>query len=106
LDERCGKWGKQPFAWFATRSIDWGGPALRSEGANGLPGAHFEFRRTKGRRFRAAKVIVAALLFFVSLSSLHAFPDYLAYSNEIAGGPSHTYRLVANSNADWGQGLK
>ncbi len=57
-------------------------------------------------RWRIAKVAVAALLLFAAVSSLHAFPDYLAYSNEIAGGPSHTYRLVADSNDDWGQGLK
>jgi hypothetical protein len=40
------------------------------------------------------------------VSSLHAFPDFLAYSNEAFGGPSHTYRVVTDSNADWGQGLK
>jgi hypothetical protein len=53
-----------------------------------------------------AKVAVVALLIFAAISSLRCFPDYLAYSNEIAGGPSHTYRLVTDSNADWGQGLK
>jgi hypothetical protein len=53
-----------------------------------------------------AKVAVAALLVFTMVSSLRCFPDYLAYSNEIAGGPSQTYRMVTDSNADWGQGLK
>ncbi len=54
----------------------------------------------------AARVAVCALLLLTVVSSLHAFPDLLAYSNEAAGGPSHTYRLVTDSNADWGQGLK
>ena len=54
----------------------------------------------------AAKVAVAALLLLTVVSSLHSFPDYLAYSNEAAGGPSHTYRIVTDSNADWGQSLK
>jgi hypothetical protein len=53
-----------------------------------------------------AKVAVAALLVFTMVSSLRCFPDFLAYSNEIAGGPSRTYRIVTDSNADWGQGLK
>jgi Dolichyl-phosphate-mannose-protein mannosyltransferase len=53
-----------------------------------------------------ARVAIAALLLFTVVSSLHCFPDFLAYSNEIAGGPSRTYRIVTDSNADWGQGLK
>ncbi len=53
-----------------------------------------------------ARVAVCALLLLTVVSSLHAFPDYLAYSNEAVGGPSHTYRLATDSNADWGQTLK
>lgn len=53
-----------------------------------------------------ARVGVCALLLLTVVSSLHAFPDYLAYANEAAGGPSHTYRLATDSNADWGQTLK
>lgn len=58
------------------------------------------------RRSRAFATGIAALLLFAAASSLHAFPDYLAYSNEAFGGPSNTYRVVTDSNADWGQGLK
>jgi hypothetical protein len=58
------------------------------------------------RRSRALSFAVAALLVFDVVSSLRAFPDFLAYSNEIAGGPSRTYRLVSDSDVDWGQGLK
>ena len=57
-------------------------------------------------RSMVGRVAIAALLLFDVISSLHAFPDFLAYSNEIAGGPSQTYRLVADADDDWGQGLK
>jgi hypothetical protein len=57
-------------------------------------------------RSKAIRIAVAALLLLTTISSLHAFPDYLAYSNEAAGGPSHTYRLATDSNSDWGQELK
>jgi 4-amino-4-deoxy-L-arabinose transferase-like glycosyltransferase len=52
------------------------------------------------------KVAVAALLLLTVFSSLHSYPNFLAYSNELFGGPSHTYRFATDANADWGQGLK
>jgi 4-amino-4-deoxy-L-arabinose transferase-like glycosyltransferase len=66
----------------------------------GAAAASFVTRSTLG------KVFVAALLLFTVVSSLHAFPDYLAYSNELVGGPSHDYLVLADANSDWGQGLK
>jgi Dolichyl-phosphate-mannose-protein mannosyltransferase len=39
-------------------------------------------------------------------SSLHAFPSYIAYSNEIWGGPTKTYKYLSDSNSDWAQQLK
>jgi hypothetical protein len=57
-------------------------------------------------RSMPGRVAVGALLVFTAVSSLHAYPDYLAYSNEAFGGPSNTWRLVTDSNDDWGQGLK
>jgi len=57
-------------------------------------------------RSALGKVFVAALLLLLVGSSLHAFPDYLAYSNELIGGPSHNYLVFADANSDWGQGLK
>jgi Dolichyl-phosphate-mannose-protein mannosyltransferase/Tetratricopeptide repeat len=58
------------------------------------------------RRSRSWAIAVGALLVFAAASSLHAFPDYLAYANEAFGGPSNSYRLVTDSNGDWAQGLK
>ncbi len=51
-------------------------------------------------------IAATALVLLTVISSLRAFPDFLAYSNELTGGPSHTYRYVADANADWGQGFK
>ena len=62
--------------------------------------------REMARRSRGWAIAVTALLVFAAASSLHAFPDYLAYSNEAFGGPSNTYRLVSGTNGDWAQGLK
>lgn len=57
-------------------------------------------------RSMPGKIAVGALLAFTIVSSLHSFPDFLAYSNEAFGGPANTWRVVTDSNDDWGQGLK
>jgi hypothetical protein len=57
-------------------------------------------------RSRLAGGVIAALIVAHAASSLHAFPNYLIYSNEITGGPSKTYRVMHGPNVDWGQGLK
>lgn len=50
---------------------------------------------------------VAALLLFHVVSSARAFPtSYMAYSNELWGGPPATYKYLTDSNTDWGQQLK
>jgi len=38
-------------------------------------------------------------------SGLSAFPNPLAYANEAWGGPRNTYRVLNDSNVDWGQQL-
>lgn len=55
---------------------------------------------------RVGAAAVGGLVLFAAISSLHAYPSYLAYSNEAFGGPSNTYRVVTDANADWGQSLK
>ena len=49
---------------------------------------------------------VAFVLAFGIVSSLRVFPVYLAYANELWGGPANTYRYLSDSNVDWGQQLK
>ena len=54
---------------------------------------------------RAGAYAVGALLLIHVVSSVHTFPDYIAYGNEAIGGSSRTYRVLSDSNVDWGQGL-
>jgi hypothetical protein len=51
-----------------------------------------------------AKTAVAALLAWQLISGALQHPDYLAYTNEFAGG--HPERLLADSDLDWGQDMK
>jgi 4-amino-4-deoxy-L-arabinose transferase-like glycosyltransferase len=59
-----------------------------------------------GQRGRAGAAVVAALLLLHVASSVRAFPNYLPYSNEAWGGVDGTYKVLTDSNVDWGQGLK
>lgn len=58
------------------------------------------------RRQRRWAYVVAILLLWNVVSSVRTFPVYLAYANELWGRPSHTYKYLSDSNADWGQQLK
>jgi len=49
---------------------------------------------------------VAAAVAWLAAASLWIWPDYLAYVNELTGGPQNAYRWVSDSNLDWGQDLK
>jgi 4-amino-4-deoxy-L-arabinose transferase-like glycosyltransferase len=54
---------------------------------------------------RAAWVpVLAVVLQLVSI--LAASPDWLSYFNEAAGGSAGGYRILADSNFDWGQDLE
>jgi hypothetical protein len=55
----------------------------------------------KGRQRLA---LVGALAWSV-LIALGIHPHYLAYFNELAGGPDGGYRYLTDSNIDWGQDL-
>ncbi|WP_425276448.1 phospholipid carrier-dependent glycosyltransferase [Streptomyces swartbergensis] len=56
-------------------------------------------------RRRWVSVAVGALVAFVAVSSLRAYPYYLPYSNEAFGGPGRTREFLHDSNVDWGQDL-
>ena len=49
---------------------------------------------------------VVVLLVFQAVSVVHAFPAYISYANEAAGGPSAVHNLLSDSSSDWGQQLK
>jgi 4-amino-4-deoxy-L-arabinose transferase-like glycosyltransferase len=50
--------------------------------------------------------LVAVLLIIHAVSSVRTFPAYMAYANELWGGPSQTYKYLTDSNVDWAQQLK
>lgn len=51
-------------------------------------------------------LLLTALAGWYVFSSVNIYPDYLAYFNEIAGGPDNGYKRLDDSNIDWGQDLK
>ena len=50
--------------------------------------------------------LAAGLLALTAASVARAHPFYLAYFNEAAGGPAGGYKLLVDSNLDWGQDVK
>ncbi|MCX6339512.1 MAG: glycosyltransferase family 39 protein [Candidatus Aureabacteria bacterium] len=50
--------------------------------------------------------VMCLLLAWHLASSLSIYPHYLAYFNELIGGPSQGYRYLVDSNLDWGQDVK
>lgn len=51
--------------------------------------------------------LYAALVFLGAhiVSATRSSPIYIAYSNELWGGPTQTHRYLTDSNVDWGQQL-
>jgi len=52
------------------------------------------------------RLALGALLAWQAATVLRVYPSFLAYFNEIAGGPDGGWRYVTDSNLDWGQDLK
>jgi hypothetical protein len=52
--------------------------------------------------FALLGVVVAACAY----PAIAVWPDGLRFSNELWGGPESTYKHLADSNHDWGQGVK
>jgi len=67
-------------------------------------GIIFWLENTKYKKL--AYTILAILLFWQAVSVLKVYPHFLAYANEIVGGPDKLYLYTVNSNLDWGQDLK
>jgi hypothetical protein len=55
---------------------------------------------------KVLRLAVLTLLSWHALSAARIYPDYLAYFNELIGGPDQGYRYLRDSNIDWGQDLK
>lgn len=50
--------------------------------------------------------LLAFLIVWQAGSVISVYPHFLAYFNELAGGPANGYNYVVDSNLDWGQDLK
>jgi len=50
--------------------------------------------------------LAGLLAVFIPVSALTAHPHYLAYFNQLSGGPSQGYKYFVDSNLDWGQDVK
>jgi 4-amino-4-deoxy-L-arabinose transferase-like glycosyltransferase len=50
--------------------------------------------------------IFGILILWQAISIISIYPHFLAYANEIVGGPDNLYNYVVDSNLDWGQDLK
>jgi tetratricopeptide (TPR) repeat protein len=71
-----------------------------------LAGAGLAALAASSRRWtRIAAWVGAALVVAHVASALSVFPNYMAYANEAWGGPKNTYKLLSDSNDDWGQQL-
>ncbi len=51
-------------------------------------------------------LLLAILLGWYLVENIRVYPFYLSYFNQLAGGPSGGYKIVADSNLDWGQDAK
>ena len=54
---------------------------------------------------RAARTLIALASLAYVVESVLTWPNYLAYFNQLAGGPRHAYRHLVDSSLDWGQDL-
>jgi len=50
--------------------------------------------------------ILAFLIAWQAASIFNIYPNFIAYFNELAGGPNKGYIYAVDSNLDWGQDLK
>jgi hypothetical protein len=57
------------------------------------------------RVWRVGRYVVAVAMVLLVVSSARTFPSYLAYANEAFGGRDKAYRVLSDSNVDWGQEL-
>ena len=51
------------------------------------------------------KIFFLLLCLWYAWGAGQAFPHYISYANELAGPPQSRYRILMDSNLDWGQSL-
>ncbi|HEY4312071.1 MAG TPA: hypothetical protein VGN12_21665 [Pirellulales bacterium] len=80
-------------------------PGNRAPSADGPSSLPAEAPRRRLLASLASVVLVGALFALVA-ECLWFWPDYLAYFNVVAGGPTQSYRHLGDSSLDWSQDLK
>ncbi len=50
-------------------------------------------------------IVIAVASIFLVAGTASAYPAYMSYFNNLAGGPKNGFHYVTDSNADWGQDL-
>lgn len=63
-----------------------------------------KFFKTNVKKLIPALLFILLILWYL-LSSVSSYPNYLAYFNEFASGPKDGYKILADSNLDWGQDI-
>lgn len=64
-------------------------------------------RKVHNRNAKYTSYFSLAFLFLFLLVDIYsAYPYYMSYFNQAAGGPKNGYHFITDSNADWGQDLK
>jgi len=48
---------------------------------------------------------VAALVLWQAIDSMYMYPAYMAFGNDLWGGPTQVHRYLSDANVDWGQQL-
>jgi len=61
------------------------------------------WQKIKQTYWRLSLMTIGAFYYLATLVAF--YPNYLTYSNELAGGSTNGYKYLADSNLDWGQGL-
>jgi hypothetical protein len=59
----------------------------------------------RAQRFRLAAIAIVLLAASQLVEAIATWPNYLAYFNELAGGPARGYTHLVDSSLDWGQDL-
>jgi hypothetical protein len=63
-------------------------------------------RRPVFKSRQVSTYFVIGLAAWLAISTLGIYPHFLAYFNAIGGGPERGWRILVDSNIDWGQDLK
>ena len=57
------------------------------------------------KKFKIPTIIIAVSLVWYLFSAFIIYPNYIAYFNELSGGPKNGHKILTDSNLDWGQDI-